>query len=782
MISNLRSLIFVSFFVYQINAQIPSTPFNLLSSNTSETSVDLAWDQSENSDNTFTYDVYKDGVFLMNSSSTSLQVNELSGSTMYIFTVKAKDNFNNESPPSNELAVITLDSTLGFCNSSSNIFNEEWIERVQLNTIDNTSSNQAYSDFTSLSTTLYKETEYSISITPTWLDVVWSEAYSVWIDYNLDGDFEDEGEQVWTQNATQDTIVSGNFTVPSSSISGITRMRVSMKYNDIPDPCENFNWGEVEDYAINIVGTNDLIFSNGTWSPEAPSGNAIANDIFILDGNYIIDSDITVNNIEVKSNATITILKNGSLVVNGNLVSNNNVTLESDSDEYSSLIVTGFAAGNVIYKRHINASASGNDLIAPPVLGQQFNDFITENPNIVSNGAGTLFLFGPFDKTTGSYITYANTETAKLRSSNGYRAASTDNSTFTFTGLVTTKDVSAPVSISDSSSPEWNLIGNPYPSYIKLSDFLSLNNSKFNTERAGIYGYDGNATDGWVIWNQAYSDANPNAKIAPGQGFLVGVNSSDINFDFTSNMRVTGNSDDFISGRQPEVNISHLQLQLSNESNFYKTDFYVTDNATLGQDPNYDSEIYGSAPSFSLYSHLVEDNEDKAIGVQSIGNTILSDVIIPLGLHVVAGEQATISISETTLNEEVEIYLEDRQNNTFTLLNNSVYNLNTDIALVGAGRFYLRFTQNSTLNVNKDEFKGIRIYNTNATNTITVKGHLDNNPTLYIYDLQGRLMKVETLESNRSSNNIHASYLSAGVYVVKLKNDYQQKVEKIIVK
>ena len=779
MFYNYRYLIFAFLFVIQINAQAPSTPFNLLSSHTTATSVDLLWDANTDPVSAITYNVYKDGIFLINTSSTSYQSVGLSADTMYVFTVKAEDASGNESLASNEVAIVTL---ISYCTSNSNVFNEEWIGNVQLNTIDNNSDNLAYSDFTSVSTLLSKGTQYTISITPVWPSTVWNEGYSVWIDYNKDGDFEDTDEQVWTQGATKNTPVMGSFTIPASSISGETRMRVSMKYNAIPASCENFTYGEVEDYTVNLVGSNDLIYTNGTWTPNAPSSSASTNDVLILDGNYDIDSDVVVNNIEVSENATITVLKNGSLTVDGNLISNGNVTLESDSNEYSSLIVEGYVVGDVVYKRHANASSGGKDLIAAPVLGQQFNDFQMANSNIVSNGDGTLYLFGPFEKPTNAYITYANTETAKLTASKGYRTASTDNDTFTFTGLVTTKDVSAPVFISGPTTPEWNLIGNPYPSYISLKEFLSLNNSKFNTERAGVYGYDGDASNGWTIWNQAYVDANPDAKIAPGQGFLVGTNTDGINFEFTPLMRVLGNTDDFIAGRQLVTSISHLQVMLSNTSNFYKTDFYITDNATLGQDPNYDSEIFGTSPSFALYSHLVEDNSGKAIGVQSIGNTRLSDVVIPLGVNIESREQVTFSISETTLSGDVNVYLEDRISNTFTALNNLDYTFTSDVELNGTGRFYLRFAEESTLDINNNELSNIKIYNANASKTIVVKGELSTNSRLSIYDVQGRLIKVEMLETNLRSQSINASYLSTGIYVVKLNNDLQEKVQKIIIK
>ena len=765
-----------------IDNENPTVPNNLLANSITRTSVDLSWDASTDNIGVASYDIYQNGVFVTNSIANTFQITGLISETIYSFTVKAKDNSGNESLESNEVSIQTLSTTLSYCGSVSTNVNDEYIGRVQLNTIDNTSDAQFYSDFTNMSTILRKESEYTITITPIWTDNTFNEAYSVWIDYNKDGDFEDTGEQVWTQSPTQNTPVIGSFTIPNGSSSGITRMRVSMKYNNIPSECETFQYGEVEDYSINLVGPNDLIYSNSTWTPIAPSSLTGSNDVLVLDGNYNINTDIVINSIDVKLGAAMTITKNGSIMANGNLISNDNVILESDSNEYASIIVDGLVIGNVQYKRHVNTTSatSGNDLIAPPVFGEAFNDFKDANPNIVSNTTNTLFLFGPFDKTTGTYITYSSAEIEKLNAGKGYRAASTDGGAFTFKGLVTTKDVLSPVVISGPTNAEWNLIGNPYPSYINLSDFLNANNSKFNNERSGIYGYDGDASNGWTIWNQAYSEAHENAKISPGQGFLVATNTSGINFSFTPSMRVIGNSDDFILGRQTN-SISHLQLKLSNTSSFYKTDFYITDNATLGHDPNYDSEIFGLAPSFALYSHLVEDNTNKSIGVQSIGNTELSEVIIPLGVHVFEGEQAMFSISESTLESAVEVYLEDRQTNVFTELTSTDYAFTANNDLSGTGRFYLRFS-NGVLDATDSDFKTIEIYNENASSTIIIRGQLDFESQLEIYDLQGRLIKQIPLQTNTSIQEVDVTNLSTGVYVVKLKNDLQEKTEKIIIK
>lgn len=156
-----------------------------------------------------------------------------------------------------------------YCASASTNVNDEYISRVQLNTIDNSSGAQFYSDFTNISTSLVKGSSYTITVTPTWTGTVYSEGYAVWIDYNGDNDFSDAGEQVWTQAATQNSPVSGSFTVPSSASATSTRMRVSMKYNGIPTACESFTYGEVEDYTVDLGGT-----APDTQAPSAPTSLA----------------------------------------------------------------------------------------------------------------------------------------------------------------------------------------------------------------------------------------------------------------------------------------------------------------------------------------------------------------------------------------------------------------------------------------------------------------------------------------------------------------------------
>jgi len=234
----------------------PTVPTSLAASGTTQTATNLSWTASTDNVAVTGYEVYQDGVLRTTVTTTSYAVTGLTAATAYTFSVKAKDAAGNSSASSNSVNVTTLSTSVSYCASQGNSVADEKIGRVQFGTIDNTSTGgTGYTDFTSISANATRGTSYTITITPSWTSSVYSEGYSVWIDYNKDGDFTDAGEQVWTKTASTTTPVSGSFTIPASATLGATRMRVSMKYNAVPTACEAFSYGQVEDYTVNIVST-----------------------------------------------------------------------------------------------------------------------------------------------------------------------------------------------------------------------------------------------------------------------------------------------------------------------------------------------------------------------------------------------------------------------------------------------------------------------------------------------------------------------------------------------
>ena len=209
------------------------------------------------------------------SGTASIDLTGLTQLTSYEVQVRSKCDNGTTSSYSSSTTFTTPEFQLVYCDSNGQSVADEYISRVQLESINNASGAGAggYSDFTGISTDLAKDGTYTITVTPTWTGTTYSEGYSAWIDYNQDGDFADAGEQVWSQAATQNTSVSGSFTVPAGAADGATRMRVSMKYNGVPTACESFQYGEVEDYTIVIGGTPP-----DTQAPTAP-GSLTASDV-----------------------------------------------------------------------------------------------------------------------------------------------------------------------------------------------------------------------------------------------------------------------------------------------------------------------------------------------------------------------------------------------------------------------------------------------------------------------------------------------------------------------
>ncbi|NRD20790.1 T9SS type A sorting domain-containing protein [Winogradskyella eckloniae] len=547
------------------------------------------------------------------------------------------------------------------------------------------------------------------------------------------------------------------------------------------------------------VGTNTLIITGS---------NTYSGTTTINEGVVILSGDLSNSDVTVKSGATleldgtstvksITVEAGGYIQVNSGatLTVTDTLMLQSISNLYASLISDGTIVGTVKYKRYVNAAAGtsattgSNDLVSAPLSGSSFgvlrNDVDT---NILSGTVGTtttFYLFGPFNPSTNTYDLYSAADDAEiLVAGNGYRTGSDGGGTYTFTGNVETNSISKNiVTPTGASASIWNLIGNPYPSYLKLKEFLLANNGQFDSGSSGVYGYDGAAHDGWITWNLAYAldPVNAGAVIAPGQGFFVASKSGGGIVTFDPSYRTTGNSDDFISGRSTNA-VTNLELTLSNATSSFVTDFYFTEYSTQGLDPGFDSSLFGgSAPDFSIYSELLMDNTNISMSIQALGETDYANVTIPLGVNAVQGEQITFSISANTLPNTVEVYLDDTEASTSTLLNTSDYIITPTDNLNGVGRFYLRTTDSALSVIDNEQQNTVTIYNNKADKTLGIQGTLLEQTTVHIYDIQGRLVHTALLEIQDRSQHIDVSSLTNGIYVISLRNRAQNINQKVLI-
>lgn len=497
---------------------------------------------------------------------------------------------------------------------------------------------------------------------------------------------------------------------------------------------------------------------------------------------------------------TMTVTAGTSMIIkSGTSLDASELNLKSTSDRFATVLdETGsVSSGTVVnYDRYVNvvgtSAGGGNDLISLPVkaTGATFGDFLdyntdgtttTANSEYMAN-SGTIYAFGPYSNVQKAYINYnAATDLAvSLERAVGYRAATNSGQTLRFTGTISTETET--VSITTVDDYKWNSVGNPYPTYIDSQAFLTANESNLDPASTAIYAYNNGAGSGpgtigdFTIINYL---TNTSLNIAPGQGFLLansGTTAHDINF--TTAMRLFSGEDDFIAGRNDNVQ-QMLRLKAEHANADFATEIYFNNFSTQGLDPGYDAKLFGEASlSFSLFSHLVEDNEGASMAIQSL-ETLNEEVAIPLGLKVSEGEQVTFSIENSTLSSDIEVYLEDNLTNTFTLLNDGNYTFVANTEISGTGRFYLRLG-NVTLSQIDNEVNSLNLYTANQK--IFVKGQLLETTQVSVYDSLGRLVMGSSLETESNANEIDATQLSTGIYIVKLTNGRQKLTKKVILK
>jgi len=164
---------------------------------------------------------------------------------------------------------------LAYCPSFGLSPLTEWIERVELGTIANTSGNDAgYGDHTALSTVLAIGAAHDITLVPGFGNGTEAQYFRVWLDLDRDGRFDGPNELVFDPGQASAGPATGPLTVPASATPGSTRLRVIMRRQDAPpDGClNNYAHGETEDYCVLLdtgsgipgttTGTQALVFPN----------------------------------------------------------------------------------------------------------------------------------------------------------------------------------------------------------------------------------------------------------------------------------------------------------------------------------------------------------------------------------------------------------------------------------------------------------------------------------------------------------------------------------------
>ena len=538
--------------------------------------------------------------------------------------------------------------------------------------------------------------------------------------------------------------------------------------------------------------------TGGNWaSGTAPvSGD----NVFIRDSSndpIISTTGVQVTNLTVESSGSLTINAAKDLTLSGNFSNSGTVTLNSSSTAYSSLIVQGTSSGDITYNRYVNAlgGGSGWDLIGSPVDDLSISAFATTNasPLATAGGSGAdQYAIGVYNNETSSWSNWTTNsgsndiaDAGNFTKGKGYQMATDSGATVAFTGAIDV-DASKTIAIeshTDGSGSRWNLIANPYPSFITIGPnsttdtFLEVNDDIIDDTYVGVYGYDADNSDGLLydIYNNTSS-----GKIAPGQGFFVAARSTDsATITFKEEMQTTSTGDDFISG--DAMNDSYdLLLRLYHENNVVgKTKLYFKDILTLGLDPGWDAGAFNQ--NSALMTRLVEEDEGHGLAINAMSTDNMDDVVIPLVINQTAGQEFRINLHTSSIGQ-VNIYLEDTELQTLTLLNEEDFVLTPTSGLSDAGRFYIHLTAD-TLSNEEVNTSLLNAYKGVDNNYITIEGLATQatSTEVSLYNILGTKVMDTTLDNTTNTQMVSTNGLSTGIYVLKLVSGKDQLTKKLII-
>lgn len=148
---------------------------------------------------------------------------------------------------------------LPYCESMGENVQDEWIGSVQIDTFVNASGNNGgYGDFMSLSLRLRRGSSYPITLIPEFAGQAFGEYWQLRIDLNKDGDFEDAGELAYDSGMGISDTIAAQITIPGDASTGSTRLRISMRFDSAASACGPVDFGEVEDYCLDILNATGI--------------------------------------------------------------------------------------------------------------------------------------------------------------------------------------------------------------------------------------------------------------------------------------------------------------------------------------------------------------------------------------------------------------------------------------------------------------------------------------------------------------------------------------------
>jgi hypothetical protein len=225
---------------------------------------------------------------------TSMSLNTNLTSTTYYHCIVTCSGV----PDTSSSVMVSLNSfTTCYCTSGATSTGDDDIGNVTFGSINNgiatpatlnPTSTNTYSDFTTLPVqTFLQGLNYPISITQINLNGFYVCSINVFVDFDHNGIFDPATESIFTgvtNGGSGGNTISGNVTIPLTSLPGNTIMRVVLVEGGAAtvNPCGTYTWGETEDYLINIQAATPCTTPPAAGAAISSAVSACPNILFNL--------------------------------------------------------------------------------------------------------------------------------------------------------------------------------------------------------------------------------------------------------------------------------------------------------------------------------------------------------------------------------------------------------------------------------------------------------------------------------------------------------------------
>ncbi|MDZ4846314.1 MAG: choice-of-anchor D domain-containing protein [Chitinophagales bacterium] len=561
-----------------------------------------------------------------------------------------------------------------------------------------------------------------------------------------------------TLHVTTPLTASGDYSVisqPASSVSAASSTTFTVRFTPSASGVRtgsatiSNNDANESSYLINFSGNGTLPssttwtgsvsddwFDAANWTNGTPDAtldvivpNVLPNDFPVVQG--IVGTIAEGNDFTIHANASITIsnLNNVELIIHGNLTNNGQMlgtgSLTFNGPAHALTTPTSFS-GTLHVKASSVLNTNGNLTmedgasllhgVGTPGGGGTVNGTIKMKR--VGNAGGQVYTYwgspvsGQAVNVLGGSLYYYETNNATSMSVSGLRAGwvgasgnmnpgkgyiSQGTTQVLFNGTANDGSYNLPVTKNAATTVAWNLLGNPYPSGLDASAFVTANAGVIY---GSLYFWDDDATGGsgwssnqdYAVWNGAGTISGPNSgtlftgHIASGQGFFVEKIANGItNVQFTNAMRSEKNNAFFRMAPIERIKISAVgPTGLYNE-----TLIAFMEEATDTADVLYDARKLKGNDLISLYTKM--QTRDFAIQAAPL---LTSDRSITMGIDAgIAGDYTLNLKSLENLDETIVVILEDTYTgHTQNLRMNPVYTFHSVFG-IHQDRFLLHFNE-----------------------------------------------------------------------------------------